>query len=186
MQGGLALCASRGTASIGTKDAPGGADGGDHDRPDPGRGVMAAAWGSRQKALQTYCLTSLRRLALRDAWVGAVIDWRSRSSPGYPRRHSLARPRPVAARRGWAAHPGGWQRGRGPRRVLLALRPGEATLDGEEPDGVSLEKVYRMPVEWEAQRRVVGERLSPRRDARGGAALSHSGGSSRAQEGPRS
>jgi hypothetical protein len=45
--------------------------------------------------------------------------------------------------------------------VLLALRPSEAVLDGEEPDGVSLEKLHRVPVEREAQRRGWGWRLLP-------------------------
>jgi hypothetical protein len=31
-----------------------------------------------------------------------------------------------------------------------------AILDVAEPDELSLEKLYRMPVEWEEQRRVVG------------------------------
>jgi hypothetical protein len=31
-----------------------------------------------------------------------------------------------------------------------------AVLEGEEPDGVSLEKLYRLPADWEEQRRVVG------------------------------
>ena len=32
----------------------------------------------------------------------------------------------------------------------------EAILDGTEPDGLSLEKLYRLPVEWAEQRQVLG------------------------------
>jgi hypothetical protein len=42
------------------------------------------------------------------------------------------------------------------RLTLLAPDAVEAILEGEEPDGVSLEKLSGMPVEWEEQRRVVG------------------------------
>ena len=31
----------------------------------------------------------------------------------------------------------------------------EATLMGQEPDGLTLEKLHRLPVEWEEQRRVL-------------------------------
>jgi ParB-like chromosome segregation protein Spo0J len=42
------------------------------------------------------------------------------------------------------------------RLTLLAPDLIEAILDGTEPDGLSLEKLYRLPVEWEEQRRAVG------------------------------
>jgi hypothetical protein len=42
------------------------------------------------------------------------------------------------------------------RLTLLAPDLLEAILDGTEPDGLSLEKLYRVPVGWEEQRRAVG------------------------------
>jgi len=46
-------------------------------------------------------------------------------------------------------------------RVLRLTLPAsdliEAILQGTEPDGLSLEKLYRLPAEWEEQRRVLGE-----------------------------
>lgn len=39
------------------------------------------------------------------------------------------------------------------RLTLLAPDIIESILDGTEPDGVSLEKLYRVPVEWREQRR---------------------------------
>jgi hypothetical protein len=42
------------------------------------------------------------------------------------------------------------------RLTLLAPDIVEAIVEGDEPDGVSLEKLYRLPVEWEEQGRVVG------------------------------
>jgi hypothetical protein len=38
------------------------------------------------------------------------------------------------------------------RLTLLAPDIIEAVLNGTEPDGVSLDELYRMPVEWEEQR----------------------------------
>jgi hypothetical protein len=38
------------------------------------------------------------------------------------------------------------------RLTVLAPDLVEAILDGEEPDGLSLEKLYRAPVGWEEQR----------------------------------
>jgi len=40
---------------------------------------------------------------------------------------------------------------------LTSLAPDivEAIVDGAEPDGLSLEKLYRAPMEWEEQRRVL-------------------------------
>jgi hypothetical protein len=43
-----------------------------------------------------------------------------------------------------------------PRLTLLAPDLVEAILDGEESDGLSLERLYRMPVGWEGQRRLLG------------------------------
>jgi len=42
------------------------------------------------------------------------------------------------------------------RLTLLAPDLIEAILAGTEPDGLSLEKLYQAPVEWEEQRRVLG------------------------------
>ena len=42
------------------------------------------------------------------------------------------------------------------RLTLLAPDIIEAILDGTEPDGLSLEKLYRAPMEWEEQRRLLG------------------------------
>ena len=42
------------------------------------------------------------------------------------------------------------------RLTLLAPDLIEAILDGTEPDGLSLEKLYRLPVEWDEQRRALG------------------------------
>ncbi|MCK4300710.1 MAG: hypothetical protein KAX80_14305 [Planctomycetes bacterium] len=42
------------------------------------------------------------------------------------------------------------------RLTLLAPDIIESILDGTEPDGLSLEKLYQMPVGWEEQRRVHG------------------------------
>ena len=42
------------------------------------------------------------------------------------------------------------------RLTLLAPDLIEAILDGTEPDGLSLEKLYRLPVEWEEQRQALG------------------------------
>jgi hypothetical protein len=39
---------------------------------------------------------------------------------------------------------------------LLAPDHIESILDGAEPDGLSLEQVYRLPVEWAEQRRELG------------------------------
>ncbi len=41
------------------------------------------------------------------------------------------------------------------RLTLLAPDLIEAVLAVTEPDGLSLEKLYRVPVEWEEQRRVL-------------------------------
>jgi len=40
--------------------------------------------------------------------------------------------------------------------TLLAPDIVEALLNGTEPDGLSLEKLYRAPMEWGEQRRVLG------------------------------
>jgi len=40
--------------------------------------------------------------------------------------------------------------------TLLAPDIVEAILAGQEPDGLTLEKLYRMPLEWDEQRRVLG------------------------------
>ena len=42
------------------------------------------------------------------------------------------------------------------RLTLLAPDLIEAILDGTEPDGLSLEKLYRVPTSWQEQRRVLG------------------------------
>jgi ParB-like chromosome segregation protein Spo0J len=42
------------------------------------------------------------------------------------------------------------------RLTLLAPDIVEAILDGIEPDGLSLEKLYRAPLMWEEQRRALG------------------------------
>jgi hypothetical protein len=42
------------------------------------------------------------------------------------------------------------------RLTLLAPDIVQAILEGDESDGVSLEKLYQVPVVWEAQRREVG------------------------------
>lgn len=42
-----------------------------------------------------------------------------------------------------------------PRSTLLAPDPVQAIREGEEPDGVTPDKLYRVPVEWEEQRRAV-------------------------------
>ena len=42
------------------------------------------------------------------------------------------------------------------RLTLLAPDLTEAILSGTEPDGLSLEKLYRLPMEWEEQRRALG------------------------------
>jgi len=42
------------------------------------------------------------------------------------------------------------------RLTLLAPDTIEAVLAGTEPDGLSLEKLYRAPMAWEEQRRVLG------------------------------
>jgi hypothetical protein len=42
------------------------------------------------------------------------------------------------------------------RLTLLAPDLVEAILEGTEPDGLSLEKLYRAPASWEEQRRVLG------------------------------
>jgi len=42
------------------------------------------------------------------------------------------------------------------RLTLLAPDLLEAILAGTEPDGLSLEKLYRVPMEWEEQRRALG------------------------------
>jgi len=39
---------------------------------------------------------------------------------------------------------------------LVAPDLTEAMLDGTEPDGLSLEKLYRAPLIWEEQRRALG------------------------------
>ena len=41
------------------------------------------------------------------------------------------------------------------RLTLLAPDIIESVLDGTEPDGLSLEKLYQMPVGWEEQRRAL-------------------------------
>jgi len=41
------------------------------------------------------------------------------------------------------------------RLTLLAPDIIEATLEGTEPDGLSLEKLYRAPAEWDEQRRLL-------------------------------
>ena len=40
--------------------------------------------------------------------------------------------------------------------ALLAPEIAEAILMGREPDGLTLDNLYRLPVEWEEQRRVLG------------------------------
>jgi len=45
--------------------------------------------------------------------------------------------------------------------TLLAPDLVEAILMGQEPDGLSLEKLHRLPLEWEAQRQALT--LDPRR-----------------------
>jgi hypothetical protein len=40
--------------------------------------------------------------------------------------------------------------------TLLPANTAEAILEGDEPDGLSLGRLYRVPVEWEDQRRLVG------------------------------
>lgn len=42
------------------------------------------------------------------------------------------------------------------RLTLLAPDLIEAILERTEPDGLSLEKLYRLPVEWDEQRRALG------------------------------
>jgi hypothetical protein len=42
------------------------------------------------------------------------------------------------------------------RLTLLAPDIIESILNGTEPDNLSLEKLYRLPVEWEAQRQGLG------------------------------
>ena len=42
------------------------------------------------------------------------------------------------------------------RLTLLAPDIIASILDGTEPDGLSLEKLYRVPIEWEEQRRLLG------------------------------
>jgi hypothetical protein len=42
------------------------------------------------------------------------------------------------------------------RLTLLAPDLIEAIIDGTEPDGLSLEKLYRAPMAWEEQRRALG------------------------------
>ena len=41
------------------------------------------------------------------------------------------------------------------RLTLLAPDIIDAVLNGSEPDGLSLERLYRMPVGWEEQRRML-------------------------------
>jgi hypothetical protein len=43
------------------------------------------------------------------------------------------------------------------RLTLLAPDIIESILNGTEPDGLSLDKLYRAPTEWEEQRRALGE-----------------------------
>ena len=43
-----------------------------------------------------------------------------------------------------------------PSVTLLAPDLIEATCDGTEPGGLSLEKFYRVPLIWEEQRRALG------------------------------
>jgi hypothetical protein len=45
------------------------------------------------------------------------------------------------------------------RLSLLAPDIVEAVLDGGEPSGLSLEKLYRAPMEWEDQRQMLGSPL---------------------------
>jgi hypothetical protein len=47
------------------------------------------------------------------------------------------------------------------RLTLLAPDLIEMILVGTEPDGLSLEKLYRSPVEWEEQRRALGRGRHP-------------------------
>jgi ParB-like chromosome segregation protein Spo0J len=42
------------------------------------------------------------------------------------------------------------------RLTLLAPDSVEAILEGTEPSGLSLEKLYRAPMDWESQRRQLG------------------------------
>jgi hypothetical protein len=49
-----------------------------------------------------------------------------------------------------------------PAPTLLAPDIIESILKGEEPDGLSLEKLYRLPVEWERQREQVEMETRPR------------------------
>ena len=42
------------------------------------------------------------------------------------------------------------------RLTLLAPDIVESVLDGTAPDGISLEKLHRLPAEWEEQRRMLG------------------------------
>jgi len=46
------------------------------------------------------------------------------------------------------------------RLTLLAPDIVASVLAGTEPDGLSLGKLYRLPVEWEAQRRALGPSTS--------------------------
>jgi hypothetical protein len=46
------------------------------------------------------------------------------------------------------------------RLSLLASDIVEAILDGAEPSGLSLQKLYRAPVEWERQRQEIGAPLA--------------------------
>ena len=45
------------------------------------------------------------------------------------------------------------------RLTLLAPDIVEAIIKGEEPDGLSYRKLVRLPVEWEGQRRALGQRV---------------------------
>lgn len=51
----------------------------------------------------------------------------------------------------WAVNDGGHL-----NLTLLAPDIVEAIVTGQEPDGLSLEKLHRLPLEWEEQRRALG------------------------------
>lgn len=51
------------------------------------------------------------------------------------------------------------------RLTLLAPDIVESIMDGAEPDGVSLAKLHRLPLDWEEQRRMLGCHTVPATDA---------------------
>lgn len=50
------------------------------------------------------------------------------------------------------------------RLTLLAPDIIEVIIEGTEPDGLSLEKLYGAPAAWEGQRRLLGSGSSPSHD----------------------